>query len=86
MADEQETADTLVKNPVVLNFIAMGDWGRNGADHKKEVATQMGATASQIRSQFKKQGVIHYSSVNFQNLNLVFCFLNYRKGSTGTGG
>ncbi len=35
-----------------LNFIAMGDWGRNGADHQKEVAAQMGKTATEINSQF----------------------------------
>ena len=34
LAIEQENADTLVKNPAALNFIAMGDWGRNGADHQ----------------------------------------------------
>jgi len=28
-----------------LNFIVMGDWGRNGEDHQKEVAAQMGKTA-----------------------------------------
>jgi tartrate-resistant acid phosphatase type 5 len=38
--------------PGALNFIAMGDWGRNGADHQKEVALQMGKTAYEIRSQF----------------------------------
>ena len=38
--------------PGALNFIAMGDWGRNGADHQKEVATQMGKTASEINAQF----------------------------------
>ena len=35
-----------------LNFIAMGDWGRNGADHQKQVAAQMGKTASEIKAQF----------------------------------
>src|SRR4051812_6827879 len=38
--------------PGALNFIAMGDWGRNGADHQKEVALQMGKTAFDIKSQF----------------------------------
>ena len=28
-----------------LNFIAMGDWGRNGEYNQKEVALQMGITA-----------------------------------------
>jgi hypothetical protein len=44
--------DTLVKNLAALNFIAMGDWGRNGADHQKQVAEQMGKTAFEIKSQF----------------------------------
>lgn len=35
-----------------LNFIAMGDWGRVGADHQKQVAAQMGKTASEIKAQF----------------------------------
>jgi len=35
-----------------LNFIAMGDWGRNGADHQKQVAEQMGKTATEIKAQF----------------------------------
>ena len=35
-----------------LNFIAMGDWGRNGEDHQKEVAVQMGKTATEIKAQF----------------------------------
>jgi tartrate-resistant acid phosphatase type 5 len=38
--------------PVALNFIVMGDWGRVGADHQKEVAVQMGKTASEIKAQF----------------------------------
>jgi len=42
----------LVVAPGALNFIAMGDWGRNGADHQKEVAAQMGKTAFEIKSQF----------------------------------
>lgn len=35
-----------------LNFIAMGDWGRNGEDHQKQVAMQLGKTAAEIRAQF----------------------------------
>lgn len=46
-------ADTkLVKKDKALHFIAMGDWGRNGADHQQQVATQMGKTANEIGSQF----------------------------------
>lgn len=42
----------LIKEPGALNFIAMGDWGRNGADHQKQVAKQMGITATDIKAQF----------------------------------
>jgi hypothetical protein len=42
----------LVKKETALNFIAMGDWGRNGADHQKEVALQMGKTVTETRAQF----------------------------------
>jgi tartrate-resistant acid phosphatase type 5 len=42
----------LVKKDKALHFIAMGDWGRNGADHQRQVATQMGITANEIGSQF----------------------------------
>lgn len=45
-------SDTLVKNPTALNFLVMGDWGRNGADHQKQVAEQMGKTASDNKAQF----------------------------------
>ncbi|TBO41018.1 purple acid phosphatase family protein [Pedobacter kyonggii] len=43
---------TLTKDPSSLNFIAMGDWGRNGADHQKQVAQQMGITAADVKAQF----------------------------------
>jgi len=43
---------TLTTIPGALNFIAMGDWGRVGADHQKEVAAQMGKTSAEIKSQF----------------------------------
>lgn len=43
---------TLTKEPTALNFIAMGDWGRNGADHQKQVAKQMGLTATEVKAQF----------------------------------
>ena len=49
---DYKVVDTLVTLPGALNFMAMGDWGRNGADHQKEVAVQMGKTASQIKAQF----------------------------------
>jgi predicted phosphodiesterase len=43
---------TLIKNEIALNFIVMGDWGRNGADHQKQVAEQMGKTASESKARF----------------------------------
>ena len=43
---------TLTKDALSLNFIAMGDWGRNGADHQKQVAQQMGITAADVKAQF----------------------------------
>lgn len=42
----------LTKEKDVLYFIAMGDWGRNGADHQKPVAQQMGKVASAVKAQF----------------------------------
>jgi hypothetical protein len=39
-------------DPSAVNFILMGDWGRNGADHQKEVARQMGKTASEASVDF----------------------------------
>jgi tartrate-resistant acid phosphatase type 5 len=46
-------ADTkLMKTDRALHFIAMGDWGRNGADHQRQVAKQMGLTAKEIGSMF----------------------------------
>ena len=42
----------LVKKEKALHFIAMGDWGRNGADHQLQVAKQMGITANEIGSMF----------------------------------
>ncbi|MES2648499.1 MAG: tartrate-resistant acid phosphatase type 5 family protein [Bacteroidota bacterium] len=47
-----QKTDTLIKKEGALNFIAMGDWGRNGADHQKQVASQMGKVASAIQAQF----------------------------------
>jgi tartrate-resistant acid phosphatase type 5 len=39
-------------DPSAVNFILMGDWGRNGADHQKEVAKQMGKTATEASVDF----------------------------------
>lgn len=46
------TDTKLIKKDKALHFIAMGDWGRNGADHQLQVAKQMGITANEIGSQF----------------------------------
>jgi tartrate-resistant acid phosphatase type 5 len=51
-ADVPPPGTQLKVNDNALNFIVMGDWGRNGADHQKEVAEQMGKTAAAIKSQF----------------------------------
>lgn len=42
----------LEKKAGALHFIAMGDWGRNGADHQTSVAKQMGKTAAALPSGF----------------------------------
>lgn len=39
-------------NPQAVNFIVMGDWGRNGEDHQKTVAAQMGKTAAEASVDF----------------------------------
>ncbi|NTE01412.1 acid phosphatase [Agrobacterium tumefaciens] len=51
-AEASITTKSLTKEPSALNFIAMGDWGRVGADHQKQVAKQMGITASEVKAQF----------------------------------
>lgn len=38
--------------PGSLQFIVMGDWGRNGADHQREVAAQMARVAQLANTQF----------------------------------
>jgi tartrate-resistant acid phosphatase type 5 len=35
-----------------LNFVLIGDWGRNGHDEQRDVAVQMGKTAQEIGSQY----------------------------------
>lgn len=42
----------LIQKDHALNFIVMGDWGRVGADHQKEVALQMGKTAAESKAEF----------------------------------
>ena len=51
-ADVPKDGSLLIRNEKALHFIVMGDWGRNGADHQREVADQMGKTATAINSQF----------------------------------
>lgn len=51
-ANKSAATKVLIKKDSSLNFIAMGDWGRNGADHQKQVAAQMGITAEQMHAQF----------------------------------
>lgn len=50
-------AGTLFARPVLadepaLSFVLIGDWGREGHEHQRSVARQMGHTARKIRSQF----------------------------------
>jgi len=49
---QKDTTNQLVINKKALNFIAMGDWGRKGANNQKEVAVQMGKTGEAIDAQF----------------------------------
>ncbi|MBI1343102.1 MAG: acid phosphatase [Terrimonas sp.] len=51
--DFRQVKDSVIQvNPQALNFIVMGDWGRNGDDHQRQVAEQMGKTAALAKSQF----------------------------------
>ena len=36
----------------VLDFLIVGDWGRNGTNHQREVAAQMGRTAGSLGGRF----------------------------------
>jgi tartrate-resistant acid phosphatase type 5 len=40
------------KTPQSLNFIVMGDWGRNGENYQKEVAAGMGKAAHDLDAKF----------------------------------
>jgi tartrate-resistant acid phosphatase type 5 len=51
-APYKQADSMLTQKAGVLNFLAMGDWGRNGADHQKEVAAQMGKTAAAVNASF----------------------------------
>lgn len=45
-AIESRAQEKIKIDPSAVNFIVMGDWGRNGEDHQKLVAEQMGKVAS----------------------------------------
>jgi predicted MPP superfamily phosphohydrolase len=46
ITNEAGTADSLnLKSKSSINFLVLGDWGRNGAFHQKDVAWQMKITA-----------------------------------------
>ena len=49
---QTRSADTLTISKKTLNFLAMGDWGRNGEDNQQQVARQMGITARQLKADF----------------------------------
>lgn len=48
----KKQTSVLEVNEKAVNFILMGDWGRVGEDHQKEVAAQMGKTATQASVDF----------------------------------
>ena len=50
-AQQRDTMKLIVPQKA-LNFIAMGDWGRNGEFPQREVAQQMAVTAKTIDAQF----------------------------------
>jgi len=52
VAGKEKDSSRLVVPGKALNFIAMGDWGRNGEYQQKEVALQMGITAKQVDASF----------------------------------
>jgi hypothetical protein len=51
-ATESTAQEKIKVDPSAVNFILMGDRGRNGADHQKQVARQMGKTASEASVDF----------------------------------
>jgi len=48
----EKSSDSIGYRKDALNFIALGDWGRNGDDHQKQVAEQMGKVAKKINANF----------------------------------
>lgn len=51
---ESEDIDgrAMLKDDFDLHFVAVGDWGRNGADHQLQVARQMGAWTTEHPNHF----------------------------------
>lgn len=47
---QSSTKDWLPQH--AINFLVLGDWGRNGEFHQKDVATQMGLEATRINAGF----------------------------------
>jgi len=50
--DSLKVKSGLTINKKAVNFIAMGDWGRNGEDKQREVAIQMGISAKILSTDF----------------------------------
>jgi tartrate-resistant acid phosphatase type 5 len=50
--DAAKKDSVLQSKTAALQFIAMGDWGRNGADHQKQVAVQLGKAATKLNANF----------------------------------
>lgn len=49
---QQPDTMTLVVPPHALSFLAMGDWGRNGEFHQRDVSRQMAIAAQTLDAQF----------------------------------
>ena len=49
---EQKTGDQYWKQENSINFLVVGDWGRNGDFHQKDVANQMGLEAAKNHTSF----------------------------------
>ncbi|HEY4786944.1 MAG TPA: tartrate-resistant acid phosphatase type 5 family protein, partial [Bacteroidales bacterium] len=50
--DHKLQPDSIIAQQTALNFLAVGDWGRNGEDHQKQVAEQMGKAAAKVKASF----------------------------------
>ena len=46
------TADVVVVDGAALNFLSVGDWGRNGRENQDLVAAAMGAWAERVGAAF----------------------------------